>query len=201
MIELKPNSLKLINKAEGMFLIGLKGNQEKLAEIMRSSSVHLSPLHSRFDQEKGHGRKDQRYYESYDISHINLHKRWNSVNFQTLIKVLRKQKNLKKGQPFYDCSYYLTNIKTKSIQDSDQLFNAIRNHWQVEVNNYIRDVVLKEDKIRISNTTSARVLACLRTLVIKLLGKHHITNKRTLIDHFAVRFDHCLDWLKSIRFL
>jgi predicted transposase YbfD/YdcC len=41
-------------------------------------------------------------------------------------------------------SYYLTN----EIGNYEELAQAIRQHWQVETNNHIRDVSLREDEMR-----------------------------------------------------
>jgi hypothetical protein len=83
------------------------------------------------------------------------------ANFQTMIKVLRKQKFVKKDELMCQESYYLSNISTKNIQVVGELFDSIRNYWQVEVNNYIRDVVLKEDNLCMLNLLSTKAAACL----------------------------------------
>ena len=152
-LHLKPNTLKLINKGEGKYLVGLKGNQQKLSEIAKLSSSSLPALYSRTDKDKKrkHGREEQRQYASYDVSKIDFDQRWEEVDFQTLIKVYRKRKVVKTGKQMYEISYYLSNISIKNMQTAYDLFDAVRNHWQVEVNNNIRDTILKEDKLCTSN--------------------------------------------------
>ncbi len=62
------------------------------------------------------------------------------------IKVMRRRNELKTGKcvPSVETSYYLTN----EVGNYEELKEAIRKHWQVETNNHIRDVTLKEDRLR-----------------------------------------------------
>jgi hypothetical protein len=90
-LHLKPNTLNLISKAGGKFLVGLKENQPILAQQMNDYSYYYSSLYHRLDQERGHGREEERFYLSYDLKDEKFDKRWIEANFQTMIKVLRKQ--------------------------------------------------------------------------------------------------------------
>jgi predicted transposase YbfD/YdcC len=200
-LHLKPDSLKIINQAGGKFLVGLKGNQPELTDQMKDYSYYNCSSHDRLDREKGHGREEERFYLSYNVSRLKFDKRWDVVNFQSMVKVIRKQRIAKKDKSMYEESYYLSNIPTNNIQVANELFDAIRNHWQIEVNNNIRDTVLKEDKLCMSNPFSARVTACCRTLVMNLLEQRSLKNKCEQLDLFADDFKQCLEWLKSIGFL
>jgi len=137
----------------------------------------------------------------YDVSQLKFDKRWDGVNFRTMIKVIRKQRIAKKGRMMYEESYYLSNLSAKSIQLSNELFDAVRGHWQVEVNNNIRDTVLKEDKFRSSSSFAARTAACCRTMVTRILGMCKPRNRRWQLDYFSDDFSACLSWLNTISFL
>jgi predicted transposase YbfD/YdcC len=200
-LHLKPKSLASINEVGGKFLIGLKGNQPELAKQMENYSHYNSPNHNRRDLNRGHGREEERFYLSYNVSTEKFDKRWDVVDFQTMVKVIRKQKIAKKGKSMYEESYYLSNISTNTIHIANELFDAVRNHWQIEVNNNIRDTVLREDKLCMSNPFSARAVACCRTLVMSLLEQRNIKNQCEQLDLFADDFKQCLEWLKSIDFL
>ena len=41
----------------------------------------------------------------------------------------------------------MSNLKVTNQDGANRSFQAIRGHWGVEVNNHIRDVTLKEDKL------------------------------------------------------
>lgn len=64
---------------------------------------------------------------------------------RTVIKVSRdREEEAKTGKKSRERSYYVSN----EVGKYEQLSKAIRNHWQVETANYIRDCTLKEDKLR-----------------------------------------------------
>lgn len=200
-LHLKPNTLEGINGNGGKYLVGLKRNQKELYTDMDISSKCFEYKHNRSEEEKGHGRLEERYYESFDISDGYFDKRWENVDFQTLIKVYRKRKVVKTGVETEELSYYMSNISTKSVQSSEELFTAVRNHWQIEVNNNTRDTVLQEDKLRTSDTFLAKAVARIRTLTVKLLSFSKLENKKAQLDFFADNFQECLLWLRSIKFL
>lgn len=138
---------------------------------------------------------------SYDISKVEFDQRWEGVKFQTLIKVIRKQRVLKEGTDMYEESYYLSNFPVKTVNTSNELFDAVRGHWQVEVNNNIRDTILKEDKLCTSYPFVSRTAACCRTLVTRLLDIKKAKNRRRQLDDFSDDFHACLSWLKTVSFL
>ena len=67
-----------------------------------------------------------------------------------------------------EISYYLSNAKIKDKKDVE-LSKAIRGHWNVETNNYIRDITFKEDGLKTKESTITRVMVSCRTLIISLL--------------------------------
>lgn len=200
-LHLNPETLSLINESGGYFLVGLKGNQSKIKEQMEHHSYYQTAKYSRLDQEKGHGRIEERFYLSYDVSEVEFEERWEAVKFQTLVKVIRKQRVLKKGKEMYEESHYLSNLSIKTVHTSNELFDAVREHWQVEVNNNIRDTILKEDKLCTSYPFMARTVACCRTLVTRLLDIKKTKNRRQQLDAFSDDFHACLKWLKTVSFL
>jgi hypothetical protein len=70
------------------------------------------------------------------------------------------------------------------------LFEAIRGHWGVEADNYIRDVTFREDDVKTKNGNQGHILASLRTLAIGLLRKANTKNFQATLaacrrDHFG----------------
>jgi len=112
------------------------------------------------------GRLEQRFYELYDISGEYFESRWDRTNFRSLVVVNRKRMNLKDNSLQEETSYYISNIK---VQKNNDYFKAIRSHWEVEVNHYIRDVTLKKDSFRTKDNDISRIFSGLRTLVIEIL--------------------------------
>lgn len=199
-LHLNPKTLGQIETGEGYFLVGLKSNQKELLSDMKFVCRRKS-YYSRVEHEKGHGRIEYRKYDAYKISEEWYDPRWKGINFNTLICVERKRKIVITGNQTHDFSYFLSNMKTKNVQVAEELFDAIRNHWQVEVNNNVRDCSLKEDKLRCIDTRAGRVIASCRTLVIKLLNQADVKNKCAQLDYFADHFSKLLPWLRSVNFL
>lgn len=152
-LHLYPAMTKLIEQAKGVFMIGLKGNQAELLEDMLWHTNNNEPLASHDTLDKGHGRLEQRYYSYFDVSKEYFDKRWDTTNFRSLFRVVRQRTFLKTGDHSEETAYYISNAcLPKPIESSEEYFDAIRNHWSVEVNNHVRDVSLNEDNFRTKKT-------------------------------------------------
>jgi predicted transposase YbfD/YdcC len=142
-LHLCPATTELIAQAGGVFVIGLKENQPELMSEMLRSLGQLSVLQQCTTLDLGHGRIEERNYQSYCIRDVYMDKRWQNTHFELLIKVTRTRTCKKTDQKSREVNYYLSNgTRSKDI------FNAIRKHWSVEVNNHLRDVTLNEDHMR-----------------------------------------------------
>lgn len=140
----KPKTLEMIAQAKGVYLVGVKKNQKELFNQM-SEVGQKSPIKYEFEsKEQERGRIMMRNYQVFDIKAERVGERWNKSKISSLVKVVRKTVELKSGKETTETSYYLSNQKGKE----KQLCEAIRGHWQVEVNNHLRDVTLAEDDLR-----------------------------------------------------
>ena len=140
----KPKTLEPIVSAKGVYLVGLKLNQKELFNQMSKASQELPLKYTMESREKERGRITDRNYEVYDIKGIATAARWAKSKITRLVKVERKTVEMKTGKETQETSYYLSNQKGKE----QQLCEAVRGHWQVEVNNHLRDVTLAEDDLR-----------------------------------------------------
>jgi hypothetical protein len=86
-----------------------------------------------------------------------------------------------------DVSFYCTNVPVDPADEatSQELFQAIRGHWGVEADNYIRDVSFQEDKVRTKHGNQAQVLVSLRTLAIQLFREAWFVNFKAALETFA----------------
>lgn len=150
-LHLSPAMTGLVEGEKGTFIIGLKENQAALAAEMRAASQHLPALQQMETLEKGHGRIDKRCYRHYNIVDCHFDGRWEKARFKSLFKVTRERNELKSGKASQETSYYISNAEP--VADG-QYFHAIRGHWGVETNNHVRDVTLKEDRLRSKKTNS-----------------------------------------------
>lgn len=137
-------TLELIAAARGKYLVGLKNNQKKLLEQVIKQINGQAILYQWIETEKGHGRIEQREYEISDVLEMKSASRFKACQIRTAIKVRRETEHLKSAKKSVTVSYYLSN----EVGRYEELVRAIRRHWQVEVNNYRRDVTLKEDGLR-----------------------------------------------------
>ena len=144
------------------------------------------------------GRLEQRFYELYDISGEYFESRWDRTNFRSLVVVNRKCMNLKDNSLQEETSYYISNIK---VQKNNNYFKAIRSHWEVEVNHYIRDVTLKKDSFRTKDNDISRIFSGLRTLVIEILRLLKPKNIIAQIELFQDNLTKLIGALKMLNIL
>jgi len=140
----KPGTLEIIARRQGKYLVGLKENQKQMKKQVNSAIENQAFLAKLAGCEKGHGRIESREYEFYDLLEMSKDKRWDSCQIKTAIRVKRERITVKSGKTSREESYYLTN----AVGNYEELSEAVRLHWQVETNNHLRDVSLKEDKMR-----------------------------------------------------
>jgi predicted transposase YbfD/YdcC len=140
----KPLTLAMISESGGKYLVGLKDNQKGLKKQITWAMANQAILFKSARHEKSHGRIECRGYEFYDVLELEKDQRWKTCRIKTAIKVRRERFELKSGKTSYEESYYLTN----EVGNYEEVAQAIRRHWQVETNNHIRDVSLREDKMR-----------------------------------------------------
>ncbi len=148
----KPKTLEMIARGKGIYLIGLKKNQKELFHQMGEATQDSALKYTTESREQERGRITDRNYEVYDIGRVSVAERWNKSKLARLVKVIRKTVELKNGKATEETSYYLSNQKGKE----KQLCQAVRGHWQVEVNNHLRDVTLAEDDLRTKKKKSVK---------------------------------------------
>ncbi len=140
----KPATLEIITAERGKYLVGLKENQKELKKQISLAMSNQPFLFKIQGAEKGHGRIEVRKYEFYDVLEVEKAARWKVCQIKTAIKVKRERVELKSEKMSSEESYYVSN----EVGNYEELAEAIRRHWSVETNNHIRDVSLKEDKMR-----------------------------------------------------
>ncbi len=100
-----------------------------------------------------------------------------------------------------EVSYYVSNQRPGNQAQADELFDAIRGHWGVEVMHHKRDVSLSEDNLRTGKAAVSRLVGSLRTLVINLLEHTQVKNMAAQLDTFADKFTTLIQFLTQQRVL
>ena len=152
-LHLHPGMTESIHQAGGVFVIGLKDNQKELLTDMIDHTEAFAPSFEQRTVDKGHGRLEIRYYSCFDISEEYVESRWNRSGLTSLIRVRRIRTALKTKEESEQVAYYISNGKSENALE---YFEAVRNHWAIEVNNHYRDVSLDEDQFR---TKKSRLLS------------------------------------------
>ena len=140
----KAATLEIISGAGGKYLVGLKENQKHLKKRICLAMETQSCLMKIKTEEKGHGRIETRIYRFYDVLELEKDERWKRCQIRTAVKVKRERVEIKTKKTSVEDSFYLTN----EVGKYEELAQAVRLHWSVETNNHIRDVSLKEDRMR-----------------------------------------------------
>lgn len=144
-LHLCPAMTEPIHHAGGVFVIGLKDNQKELLEDMMDHTHAFKPKAKHRTVDKGHGRLEIRNYACFDVRGEYFESRWQNSGFSSLLRVQRTRTVLKTNESSEETTYYISNGKSENALE---YFQAIRNHWTIEVNNHYRDVSLKEDHLR-----------------------------------------------------
>lgn len=144
-LHLHPSMTQPISEAGGVFVIGLKGNQKELLTDMIDHTETFAPVAKHQTVDKGHGRLETRTYSCFDISGEYVDSRWDKSSLSSLIRINRTRTTLKTNESSEEVSYYISNGKS---ENAVEYFEAVRNHWSIEVNNHYRDVSLNEDHFR-----------------------------------------------------
>jgi predicted transposase YbfD/YdcC len=141
-LHFNPTTTQQCHQAGGLFIIQLKDNQPTLFEQMSQEAAEAVPLGTLKSTEKGHGRLEVRQAALFDIGHLKLDPRWDESGLATLIVMSRRTSQLAKQKSAAEVSFYLSNAQVQPADEPLQieLFTAIRQHWHIESDNYIRDV-------------------------------------------------------------
>lgn len=142
---------------------------------------------------KKYGRVEQRHYRSFTLGACSVAVRWQKAGLCTLLCVVGSRE--KSGVMSKEVSYYVSNHRPVDQTQADELFDAIRGHWGVEVMHHKRDVSLSEDDLRTGKAEVSRLLGSLRTLVISLLEGMNVKNMAAQIDLFSDKFTTLIQFL------
>ncbi len=203
-LHFNPKTTRQIHQAGGLYVIQVKDNQPELKQQLVDWAARAQPLGQlAAGPEKAHGRIETRHGTLVALAGLTVDPRWAESGFHTLVVMKRQTVEVKTQKRSAETSYYVSNLPVTQEQRSAQadLFNAIRGHWSVEADNYIRDVTLGEDAVKTKNGNQGHILASLRTLAMGLLRKANIQNFRAALDDFADNSKLFKNFLEQVAFL
>jgi len=199
-----PATTAQIHQAGGVYLTQVKENQAIFLQQCKLLHTQCLPLAETIGHEKAHGRVTTRSTQVFSLASITLDSRWKNSGLSTLIVVERETFESAKQKASFETSYYVSN----AVLDGDvikplaeELTQAIRRHWGVESNNWIRDVTFKEDHIKTKAGNQAQIMALLRGLAIELIRKTSPKNFQAAIENFTDSVATLESMLKHVKFL
>ena len=199
-----PITTAQINQAGGLYLTQVKENQALFLQQCKMLHTQSLPLAETIGHEKAHGRVTTRSAQLFSLTSLTLDSRWKNSGLSTLIVVKRETFESAKSKPSFETSYYVSNavLAADVIKPlAEELTQAIRCHWGVESNNWIRDVTFNEDRIKTKAGNQAQIMALLRGLAIELIRKTSPKNFQVAIENFADSVSTLESMLKQVKFL
>lgn len=182
----------------GDYVISLKGNQgtlhQDVAEYFSDSKL-LSMCESSEENDKGHGRLEQRTaYSSGVIDWLQKEHQWPGLKS---IGVVNSSVE-KKGNKYEEQRFYITSLSS----NAKLLNDAARAHWGIENQLHWRlDVVFNEDGACIKNDNAAENIDILRKWALNSLQKCKQKPEqsiKSLMRKNAMSFKHLMGSVKKI---
>ncbi|MGR8936006.1 MAG: ISAs1 family transposase, partial [Gammaproteobacteria bacterium] len=180
----KPVTTAQIHQAGGFYLTQVKENQATLLEQCRDLCRKTAPLAETLSHEKAHGRITTRRNRLFSLAPVALDARWEHSGLSVLMAVERETFEVSKQKTSVEIAYYVSNSRLEPAAAgplAEELAQAVRLHWGVESNHWIRDATFKEDHVKTKAGNQAQVMALLRGLAIELIRKSSPKNFQAAI--------------------
>ena len=198
-----PETTAQIHQAGGQYVIQVKENQPILLTQCQSVAAAAVPLGRHEECDKGHGRLTTREGQCFDMRALSLAPRWSDSGIHTLVVMKRHTFTLATQKTTCETAYYISNqaLSTDPYAQALELTGAIRQHWHVESDNWIRDVTLEEDHIKTTSANQAQNMGCLRSLALRLLRRFNVKNFQEALEDFADCPSRFEALLRQVKFL
>lgn len=182
-----PTTTAQIHQAGGQYVIQVKENQPLLFTQCQSLAATALPLGSHAEYDKGHGRLTTREGQCFDMRAVSLAPRWSDSGIHTLVVMKRQTVTFATQKTTSETAYSISNQarSTDPHTQAMELTGAIRQHWHVESDNWIRDVTLDEDNVKTTSANQAQGMGCLRSLALRLLRRFNVKNFQEALEDFA----------------
>ena len=184
-----PQTTAQIHQAGGQYVIQVKENQPLLLTQCQHVAATAVPLGSHDACEKGHGRLTTREGQCFDMRALSLAPRWSDSGVHTLVVMKRHTLTLTTQKTTCETAYYISNQALNTDPPAPvqalELTGAIRQHWHVESDNWIRDVTFDEDNVKTTSANQAQGMGCLRSVAMRLLRRFNVKNFQEALEDFA----------------
>jgi predicted transposase YbfD/YdcC len=159
---------------QGAYVLAVKDNQPKLHEAIQEvfsdegqGELLNGPHRTHETTDKGHGRKDDRYYVLAKLpDDFSLRDQWPGLRAIGMAVRTTEQAD---GTTSGDVRYFISS----AFMSGKRFAEAVRGHWGIENSlHWVLDVTFDEDHTRTRNRRMADNLSWLRRFAISLLKRH-----------------------------
>lgn len=198
-----PKTTAQIHQAGGEYVIQVKQNQPTLLAYCQHLAASAQARAGNQVQTKDHGRHTTRAGQGFAINGGALAPRWADSGVRTLVTVERQTYTPATGKTSLETAYYISNRALGKTPNAhlQELTAAIRQHWHVESDNWIRDVTFNEDHVKTASSNQGQIMGCLRGLAIRLLRTVNVDNFQEALENFTDCPNMFQRFLERVKFL
>jgi predicted transposase YbfD/YdcC len=139
---------------------------------------HRVPVLDR-TRDRAHGRVELRTLKAVTVNHFGF------PHAAQVVQVTRKTRDLRTRRWRTVVVYAVTSL-THAQASPARLADLLRGHWTIENGlHHVRDTTFAEDASQLRTGAGPQVMACLRNLVIGVLGRTGPVNLAAALRHHA----------------
>ena len=139
-----------------------------LLEDLQDHVRLITPITQNQTWDKGHGRVEQRKATLYSLKGVCFEQKWAASGLTTLVVVKQNSRQCKTDKVSQETSYYLSNATLEQVSVEDFAL-AIRRHWAIEADHWVRDCTFREDRIRCQEPARSKTLASIISVAGNLM--------------------------------
>ena len=199
-----PETTSQIHQAGGVYLTQVKENQAILLQQCKTLEASQPSLAEVIEHNKANGRVTTRYAQLFSMASLTLATRWEDSDVNACLIMVRETFEIATKKTTLDTSYYISNqvLNADAIQaTANDLTQAVRRHWGVESDNWIRDVTFGEDRVKTKAGNQSQIMGRLRSLSIALIRKTKTKNFQAAIEKFTDSVSALEAMLRQVNFL
>jgi predicted transposase YbfD/YdcC len=125
-----------------------------------------------------HTRETLRELKFWNISTEGLPNDWAKSGMSSVVLMERNNIQIKTGKESFETSFYVSNLGNVK-ENSSQIFEAIRGHWAIEADHFVRDTLFAEDDIQCRNPERIKIIASAINTSVNLLRRTDKNNNLT----------------------
>jgi len=197
-----PETTAQVHRAGGVYLTQVKENQAVLLGQCRAVAGSRPHLAETAGHGKANGRVTTRRARLFAMPAAAP--RWKASGLGVCVAVERETFEVATRKTTAETSYYISNqaVPPGAAQATvEELAQAVRGHWGVESDNWIRDVTFNEDNVKTKSGNQAQIMGRLRGLAMALLRKTSAKNLQAAIERFTDSVSDLEAMLRQVKFL